>query len=515
GRQQIEVQRMQREEGKLVADLPVSEKASSIRIAFVSDGDWDYDNTQTLQVVDAEGKLYRNGYLESVYSDEGAYTKELAAYPDNYAIYKGRWQILAASQPEEGPEIISEEWALIEEGGTRNAEYYHAKVTSHATLGEFEKAGEGMAELLDKFPASPWITDAYSYLGYMLFSKQASMNPKLNEQVRDYLRAHPGSDLAKERIGGYVFGTVQDEYKDLIASIAEAWLEKEPDLPLMHLAAARVGEDRAERLDHLSQASNLFINQDQMVYDGNTWGYLVYHMLPVAQTYLELGAPSEALGILAVLECNTDKLESDFFETKGAAWEALFQYDKAMGDYLKAADLGSETSLELAKKLYTTHYDPTGESFEAYQAKTLAAQMKANEVPMAADFSVTDLEGNAVALSALRGKVVVLNFWFIGCAPCRVEMPGLNELVADYAEEEVAFVAFALDGQESLEKFLAKKAFDYTIIPDADGIATEYGVQAYPTHVVIDKEGRIQSTLTGGSETRHEDLKPLIDRLLR
>ncbi len=45
-------------------------------------------------------------------------------------------------------------------------------------------------------------------------------------------------------------------------------------------------------------------------------------------------------------------------------------------------------------------------------------------------------------------------------------------------------------------------------------IAAAYGVRGFPTHVIIDRQGRVDSRLTGGSEDRHKDLEPLIDRLL-
>lgn len=127
----------------------------------------------------------------------------------------------------------------------------------------------------------------------------------------------------------------------------------------------------------------------------------------------------------------------------------------------------------------------------------LRARPPIQEKPIAFPFEVTDLQGNGYRLDELKGKVVVLNFWFIQCKPCVMEMPELNKLAEKYQEEEVVFLAFARDGKEDLTKFLQKTTFTYKIIPDSHEMSDRFGVFAYPTHVVIDKEGRISYNAAG------------------
>jgi hypothetical protein len=50
----------------------------------------------------------------------------------------------------------------------------------------------------------------------------------------------------------------------------------------------------------------------------------------------------------------------------------------------------------------------------------------------ASNFSVTDINGNEYSLNSLKGKIIVMNFWFVECKPCAMEMPELNELVKNY-----------------------------------------------------------------------------------
>src|SRR6188474_3505980 len=64
---------------------------------------------------------------------------------------------------------------------------------------------------------------------------------------------------------------------------------------------------------------------------------------------------------------------------------------------------------------------------------------------MAPDFAVTDLDGRAVRLSALRGRVVLLNVWTTWCAPCREEMPSLDRLHARLRDRAFTLLAVSQD----------------------------------------------------------------------
>lgn len=116
-----------------------------------------------------------------------------------------------------------------------------------------------------------------------------------------------------------------------------------------------------------------------------------------------------------------------------------------------------------------------------------------------APFQANDLAGKAVDIAALRGKVVVLNFWFVGCAPCRQEIPELNKLVDRFSSSgNVEFISIALDKKPEILKMLKKLPFSYRHIPDGKAIASEqYGVRMYPTHVIINKDGNIAFHTSG------------------
>lgn len=117
-------------------------------------------------------------------------------------------------------------------------------------------------------------------------------------------------------------------------------------------------------------------------------------------------------------------------------------------------------------------------------------------------FSLTSLEGEKLDLAALRGKVVVLNFWFTWCAPCVAEFGQLNGLVDKFKSKGVVFIAPTLDDETTLRPFLKEHRFEYHVVPNASSlIASTYrdgsGHVVFPTHIVIDREGKIDTRLVG------------------
>lgn len=144
-----------------------------------------------------------------------------------------------------------------------------------------------------------------------------------------------------------------------------------------------------------------------------------------------------------------------------------------------------------------------------------AGSMPLMSKKVAPPFRVTSLEGQDFDLTALRGKVVVLNLWFIGCPPCRKEIPGLNMLVEEFKDEDVVFLALALDDADELRAFLKEQPFSYHVVPDAKRVIKQYGGHFYPKHIIINQDGQIEWTKRGGGKDRHKDLRPVIERLLR
>lgn len=117
-------------------------------------------------------------------------------------------------------------------------------------------------------------------------------------------------------------------------------------------------------------------------------------------------------------------------------------------------------------------------------------------------FRFKDLNGNEYTNENMKGKILVIKCWFIGCKPCVTEIPELNELVTKYQNrKDVVFVSLALDKPEQLNAFLLKKPFSYAVVANQSQFIGEVlGISAYPTHIVVDKEGTIRKVVTNANQ---------------
>jgi len=122
------------------------------------------------------------------------------------------------------------------------------------------------------------------------------------------------------------------------------------------------------------------------------------------------------------------------------------------------------------------------------------------------ELNVTTIDNQALNLSGMRGKVVVINFWNLGCGPCRAEIPELNRLVEKYKSSGVVFIAISNDRQDRIKEFLQKKDFNYLQVADANRIFKDYNVKVLPTHLVIDKDGTLHNRMIGGGKDIFETL---------
>ncbi|PAP75263.1 TlpA family protein disulfide reductase [Rubrivirga marina] len=176
---------------------------------------------------------------------------------------------------------------------------------------------------------------------------------------------------------------------------------------------------------------------------------------------------------------------------------------------------GSETATPLEVRVIPEH------GLALYRW-TLSEATAAGGVPTAAPnplalgttpaLTVRHLDGTEARLADYRGQVVVLNWWSVTCSPCVAEMPGLNRLVEAYGDR-ATFLAVSWDTAEDVDRLLARFPFDYTQTLGDDTATALFG-EAFPRHVVLDREGRVVFDTSGGSEGTGDELAPEIEAAL-
>ena len=142
-----------------------------------------------------------------------------------------------------------------------------------------------------------------------------------------------------------------------------------------------------------------------------------------------------------------------------------------------------------------------------------AANARGQEV----DLKLKDLSGVAQSLSALKGRIVILNFWATYCIPCRKEMPDLAAIQNDYAAHGVQVIGAAADETENraeILKFIKETRINFPVWVGATTTQMmRFGLGgALPGTVVINSDGRIVKAISG--TVNAVELRKQIDELL-
>jgi peroxiredoxin len=114
-------------------------------------------------------------------------------------------------------------------------------------------------------------------------------------------------------------------------------------------------------------------------------------------------------------------------------------------------------------------------------------------------FDLPRLEGGNVSLAALRGRVVLVNFWATWCAPCESEMPAMQRLYEAVGGPDFELVAVSVDAsREDVLKFRDRLKLGFPIALDpSKHVAESYQTFRYPESYLIDRDGRILARYVG------------------
>lgn len=137
---------------------------------------------------------------------------------------------------------------------------------------------------------------------------------------------------------------------------------------------------------------------------------------------------------------------------------------------------------------------------------------------VASPFTLRDLNGNAVSLKSLRGKVVFLNVWATWCGPCREEMPSIESLYNDF-KHYPNFVILAVsqdtgDPQE-VAAYIAQNGYHFDVLLDPTNMVGDaYNVSGVPETFIIDRNGRIVAHHMGAFNWSRADFRAALKELI-
>jgi thiol-disulfide isomerase/thioredoxin len=141
-----------------------------------------------------------------------------------------------------------------------------------------------------------------------------------------------------------------------------------------------------------------------------------------------------------------------------------------------------------------------GSAAEQSQATGGSDEIGCQPGQLAPDFELTDLSGQTVRMSDLKGNVVIVDFWATWCKPCRMALPHFQELQREYGDRGLTIVAIAMDkrGENVVRPFVEKADLAFRVVLNDGQVDHDYcGIFSLPTTFVVGPDGRVARKYIG------------------
>jgi len=162
------------------------------------------------------------------------------------------------------------------------------------------------------------------------------------------------------------------------------------------------------------------------------------------------------------------------------------------------------------------HYSE--DALDSDQIKKIVLEEKSEPGFKAPAFTARDLNGNIDSLVNYKGQVVIVNLWATWCGPCRIEMPGFENLYRRFRSQGLVILAVSLDkkNDKAVKDFAVEYKLSFPILIDDKGeVEKRYQTFTIPTTYVIDRSGRVVFKVDGAKNWESEETFRSIEYLLK
>lgn len=149
----------------------------------------------------------------------------------------------------------------------------------------------------------------------------------------------------------------------------------------------------------------------------------------------------------------------------------------------------------------------------------LFTSIPASAATSATDFTLRDLDGKSISLSAYKGQVVVLSFWATWCGPCKEEMPHLQAMYDDFKDQGFVVLSVSTDNAREasrVKQYIRTARYTFPVVLDRESsvIGTYNPAKTMPFTVVIGRDFQVAKVHSGYNPGDEKELRVLVETLL-
>lgn len=368
----------------------------------------------------------------------------------------------------------------------QDPKYLGGYVGSFMDSGDFIAFRDKALELIHKFPDSPEAAKWYYWLGRRADSP---------EEGRRYLQ---------EAIDKYpVEGKTDDDFGWLTSCYDGFFTSLQKDDPF-----------EAERFARSTMLK--FAGHEDLVKE---WfgKYRRQAEFNLARAARRAQDPKTALDLIATVEKSAgryDPMRETIVYEKALAQDAAGDSSVALETLLGLLKSGGDAVVEAA---FQDIAKRSGKSESEAETMLWSARMK--DAKPFEDFTLKDADGKTVSLHDLKGRIVLVNFWYPSCGPCRGEFPHLEKIVERFHDQPFTVLAINTHPQEGfkVKDFLEGNGYRFRALqtPTEDWAEKNYKVVGTPSNFLLDERGRIVAEPRLYDHETEERLGQLIIELLK
>ncbi len=511
------------------AALTVPDSTTTIRVEIGTPQAILPDGSHAFTCRTADGKPTPGYESESFDDIDGALVRELAAYPKYYRAYFHAYDFGHMVVQEGGMNRSDSAWKVVAgdyigrmtKSPDTTIEYFITLAALYARADDDSMASVALLQASHCTASDPIVNDAM-FWGRFFYPQMKNGKYKSSAGAARVLVPLFVRFPRTAMVAGWLDMSQYDTLMPVAAfrNIANAWstshdvdaLESIADAygwaksPLYDPAQAMLWCERAD--NSLRSGSGFYSGEYVYGFEGRLGriAALKIGLLDGAGKIDE--AVTYAHAVMTQVKDLDDKREIGLALAK--AYLHAGRIDDAKRAYGEQLALGTNSKLDGLKELYEKSKDGN-ETLSDFSKRLTKQYGGKTELPVIPDFTFKTLDGMSGTLAGLRGKVVVLDCWFISCPGCNIEKASLNKLVESFhGDTNVVFLSIATDGEKALRHFIEKTESKFKIVPNGYPICQKIGVTGFPTHIIIGMDGRTLGNELGGSEHEDEQMRPKI-----